>query len=595
METSSYNRPKILGIVASLGVLTLVLHSVAAGIPAPLAAAVFTECADGIDNDHDGLIDYPQDPQCLSLHDDSEGPTGQGLFVSVTDGKDTVNPGGSLTYVVSLRTEREKVMSADVYFQMPHQTNLLGTSDGGSRSEELVVWRDVSVFPGRVRKLTVTVEVDPDAKKDLLLVTQVASEGQKDTDTTRVEPDANAKIGATPRLNISVTDGLKYAQPGELLNYVVSVRNPTNSEREYDLRLQIPTDTRVEFVSGDHSSNRQAISWMNQKIGPRGAREYKVSVRIDSDAKEFYMVRTRASAGASLATDTTTVHTGVLPNAIVATTTDGLDEIVPGALVTYDIGLQNLTNSLATEVDVANALPSYLEFVDASEGGYWNGKNIRWENLTVAPDGTRSLRVTGRVRSDAPVGERLRNTVSVNGFESVDVTQVGNRVSGVGLAPQDAVLVYKNADRSEVHPGENVHYTVSVRNTTGHKLYNVRVEDRMDSPHISVLNADSGQLQGNRIVWTVPVLEPGQDWSVGYNAKVDYRAPHGVSIPNIVTVSGEGMNTVSLQERIHTMNIGVISNLPPTGAAFDALFLALSGIAGAAQTLWQRRKLLLLA
>lgn len=595
METTRFTRPKLLAALTAMGMLTLTLHSAVVGIPAAQVSAVFTECADGIDNDFDGRIDYPQDPQCLSLQDDSEGPTGRGLFVSVSDGKDTVTPGGSLTYIVSLRTEREEAMQADVYFQMPHQTNLLGASDGGSRSEELVIWRDVSVFPGRVRKLTVTVEVNPDAKTDLLLVAQLAAEGEKDTDTTRVEEDDDAVIGSTPQLKISVTDGLKYAQPGEVLNYVVAVRNPTNSEREYDLRLQIPTDTSVEFVSGDHSSNRQAISWNNQKIGPRGAREYKVSVRIKEDAQEFYTIRTRASAGAAIATDTTTVHTGVLPNAIVATTTDGLDEIVPGALVTYDIGLENLTNQLATEVDVANALPSYLEFVDASEGGYWNGKNVRWENLTVAPDGTRSLRVTGRVRSDAPIGERLRNTVSVDGFESVDITNVGNAVAGRGLAPQQDVLVYKNADRSEVHPGENVHYTVSVRNTTSRPLYNVLVEDRMDSPYIRVTNAQYGETDGNRISWVVPVLEPGQDWTVGYDAKVEYRAPHGVSIPNIVTVSGQGMKTVSLQERVHTSHIGVISNLPPTGAAFDALFLAFSGLLGAVQTFLQRRKFLTFA
>ena len=32
------------------------------------------ECDDGIDNDHDGLIDYPNDPQCESPIDDNEGP-----------------------------------------------------------------------------------------------------------------------------------------------------------------------------------------------------------------------------------------------------------------------------------------------------------------------------------------------------------------------------------------------------------------------------------------------------------------------------------------------------------------------------------------
>jgi len=114
----------------------------------------------------------------------------------------------------------------------------------------------------------------------------------------------------------------------------------------------------------------------------------------------------------------------------------------------------------------------------------------------------------------------------------------------------------------------------------------------MDSDYVRILNADNGELAGNRVRWTIPVLQAGESWDVRYNAKVDYRAPHGLTIPNIVTVSGNGMNTVSLNERIHTSEIGVISNLPPTGAAFDAIFLAMTGLAGAAQTLAQKRKLL---
>ncbi len=595
VTTNHTSRTRVLAAIAGSALVVTMLHSVVAQLPVEHVSAVFTECADGIDNDHDGLTDYPQDPQCLSLHDDSEGPTGRGLFVSLSDGLTTVEPGGHMTYTVGLRTEREEEMLVDVYFQMPHQTNLISVSDGGNRSEELIIWRNISVYPGRLRNLYVNVNVTPHAAEDLLLVSEAIAEGEKATDTTRVELGEDAKVHELPQMKVSVTDGKKYAQPGEVLDYTVAVRNPTNEERTIDVRLQIPTDTYVEYVSGDHTSNRKAISWNDQKIGPKGAREYKVSVRIDENAEEFYMIRTHASVGAAKATDTTSVHTGVLPTSILVSTTDGLDEIVPGALVTYDIAVENISNQLATEVDVNNALPSHLEFVDASEGGYWTGKNVRWEGLTVSPHGNRTLRVTGRVRSDAPIGQRLRNRVSVNDFEAVDYTNVGNQIAGAGIANRGNVLISKRADRTEVQPGDTVSYTVSLQNVTNRTLRNLKVEDRMDSPHLRILSANAGHADGNRVTWTIPELAPGQDWSMVYTAQVDYRAPHGVSVPNIVTVSGEGMETVSLTERIHTSQIGVISNLPPTGAAFDALFLGLTGLLGAGQTLAQRRRLLKLA
>lgn len=596
MATSSCTRFRALAALSSGAVFTLVLHTAAVSFPAPEAGAVFTECADGIDNDNDATFDYPQDPQCLSLQDDSEGPTGRGLFLTVSDGLDTIQAGGSTTYTVSLRTEREGGKSVDVYFQMPHQTNLISASEGGYQQEELIVWKSVSVFPGTVKKLYVNVNITPYAQDDMLLVAQATSEGEKSTDTTRVE--AASLTPYTQTMNLSVTDGKKYAQPGELLNYTISARNSGVADQTYTLRFEIPANTEVEYVGEKGmKQDNQAITWTSQKIGSGNARDYHVSVRILNDAKEFYNVRTRASIAAVSATDTTTVHTGTLPNAIVVSSTDGLTQATPGSLVTYDISLENTTDQLATEVDVNNALPSYMEFVDASEGGYWTGKNVRWAGLTVSPFGTRDLRVTGRVRSDAPEGAKLKNTVTSKGYEAVDYTNVGKNVIGHGMSGRQGamrdVLITKTADKSEVRPGETVTYTVTIRNVTDHALSNIVVDDKMDSPFVGIVSAEDGQTDGSAMHWTIDSLASGQEWSTHYTARIGEDAPHGVEIQNIVSVSGDGMDSLSLAQRIITSRIAVVSNMPPTGAAFDAVFLAMSGIAGAVQTLAQRRKILL--
>lgn len=592
MATNSTPRLRILAVLSAGSMLVVTLHSALVGVPAESAGAVFTECADGIDNDVDGLIDYPQDPQCLSLHDDSEGPTGKGLFLTLSDGLETVRPGGNITYTIALKTERKEIKEVDVHFQMPHQTNLISASGGGYQEGEMIVWKNVSVFPANTTKLYVNVSVSPHAKNDLLVVAQAISEGEKGTDTTRVVEDL-ITTGGKRLLNVSITDGKKYAQPGELLNYTISVRNPGNNEDTFTLRFEIPTDTEVEYVSDTHIKNRQAIVWEDQKIGPDHARDYKVSVRILNKVSDFYNIRARASVGAGTATDTTTVHTGTLPNALIVSTTDGLTQAAPGTLVTYNVIVENTTDQLATEVDVNNMLPNYMEFVDASEGGYWTGKNVRWTGLTVSPFGTRSLRVTGRVRSDAPIGNRLRNSVTVKGYESVDYTDIGQTIAGRGVQEeQQDVLVMKTADKSEVRPGETVVYTVKITNITDHPLTGIVVDDRMNSDFVRIISSDEGQTDGSSIRWNVGTLAPGEQWKVRYTVRIDERAPHGIEIPNIVTVSGDGMETLALTQRIFTSHIEVISNLPPTGAAFDAIFLAFTAIAGAAQTLAQRRKLL---
>jgi hypothetical protein len=42
------------------------------GCSSPTDGTEQTLCADGIDNDGDGLYDHPEDPECLAPHDNTE-------------------------------------------------------------------------------------------------------------------------------------------------------------------------------------------------------------------------------------------------------------------------------------------------------------------------------------------------------------------------------------------------------------------------------------------------------------------------------------------------------------------------------------------
>src|SRR3989338_8541093 len=172
-----------LGLSHAIPVLMIVMTA----LP---SAASHTSCSDGVDNDQDGRIDYPQDTQCVSLEDDSEGATGQGVFLRVTDGRDTVRPGGSLVYRMTLTSDREAQQEVDVRFHMPHQTNFLSASNGGRVVDSYVLWDKVTVQRGAQRVLTVNMELDPYAKDGLLIVPKVEAGGETATDTTRLTDDA---------------------------------------------------------------------------------------------------------------------------------------------------------------------------------------------------------------------------------------------------------------------------------------------------------------------------------------------------------------------------------------------------------------------
>ncbi len=69
--------------------------------PTPAPSTGLPECSDGIDNDGDGLIDYPADPGCESPEDDDESPV-QPPFATATPTPTT--PGATTTPIGSTAT-----------------------------------------------------------------------------------------------------------------------------------------------------------------------------------------------------------------------------------------------------------------------------------------------------------------------------------------------------------------------------------------------------------------------------------------------------------------------------------------------------------
>jgi hypothetical protein len=141
-----------------------------------------------------------------------------------------------------------------------------------------------------------------------------------------------------------------------------------------------------------------------------------------------------------------------------------------------------------------------------------------------------------------------------------------------------------------VRPGETITYTVYLRNTTDHPIDSITIEDRLDQRYMRVVGGDAGAMQGDRIVWTLPSLAIGEDWHVRYTVAIADTTPHGAELLNVVSVTGNGMEDVSLTQRVFTARISVVSKLPPTGAALDLLFLLGSSLAALAPTVALRKR-----
>lgn len=394
-----------------------------------------------------------------------------------------------------------------------------------------------------------------------------------------------------PPIVVTVADGRDFAEPGEVLHYDIVVDNAEGPDRTFDLRAQIPTELSIEAVTENPMIDTRSLTWPNQFVEAGGSRTYGVAARIASGTPDLQALRVRAYAGQAIGTDTTSIYRGVVPAAFSVAVSDGAAYAMPGDVLSYEIAVHNAETKIATEVDIDAALPQYTEFVAASEGGSWTGNGIRWNNLTVSPKGDRLLNVQLRVRSDAPIGTAIQFVANVKGHQGADITEIASTSDVAPPQTENAtVLLRKSADRSEVRPGEVMTYTIYLRNTTDDEIRNLTVEDRLDRRYMQVVGSEAGAMQGDRTVWKIPSLVAGEDWKVRYTVQVAEGTPHGEALLNVVSVSGEGMEEISLTQRVFTARISVVSQLPPAGAPLDLLFLLGSGVAALAPTAALRKR-----
>ncbi|MBU0767157.1 DUF11 domain-containing protein [Patescibacteria group bacterium] len=583
-------RVKIVAILGAVALVLAVAHTLVKGVPADQAFAVAApECTDGLDNDVDGQVDYPEDTDCDSPGDPQEGELGQKLFISLSDGFNEVENGGAITYTIALRTTEDDPQLIDVRFFLPELVSFINASESGRKEGAAIVWNDVYVQPQYVKNLNVTVRVNQDVRDGIILYAEVTADGERASDTTQVKEE---EFGMAP-LEIFVDDGRVYAEPMEELHYKIIVKNQFGPDRNFSLYSHIPPFLSFLDASGGYKRDNRSVEWHDQFIANGETLVYDLLGVIERNTPEFSNLRLRVSSDAALGTDTTSIlYEQIPPAALDLSIDDGQSTAVNGQELTYLVRISNNQGKLLTGVDIKNGLPIYTEFVSATEGGYWTGKEVHWKDITISPFGSRTLQVTLRVRSDAPLGAQLRHSVRAAGREAVDVTEVSTSASGQrNVQPvNNSRLLRKVSDRTEVRPGDTVNYTIYVQNTLENPVRNVRIEDRMDSRFSTVLNAEYGQMQGDRIVWDIPQLDPGQKWQVTYAVRVDPNVPHGTEIANVVTISGEGMESVSLTQRTYTTRIGVVTQLPRSGAPLDVIFAGIMAFFSGFPTMWIRRR-----
>jgi uncharacterized repeat protein (TIGR01451 family) len=212
----------------------------------------------------------------------------------------------------------------------------------------------------------------------------------------------------------------------------------------------------------------------------------------------------------------------------------------PGDEVAYTLRVTNHGPSDATGIDsVADTLPAGLTFVSASHGGAVSADGtVRWPAFDLVVGAHRDLTVTatadGDVRTAAGDDGRLDNTATVQHPGDPDADNDRDTAS-VPIDHPDLV-VQKDDGLEMVDPGDEVTYTITVRNTGAGDAHDVVLTDELPEQleYVSA-SADATYAEPGTVSWPAFDLAAGDELSVTVTAEVDEDVPDDSEVLNVAT------------------------------------------------------------
>lgn len=189
------------------------------------------------------------------------------------------------------------------------------------------------------------------------------------------------------------------------------------------------------------------------------------------------------------------------------TLTDGREQVGPGDSVIYIITLKQQRET-ARNVTIDLHLPHQANIVSASDGGSVSGGHVRWTNVSVYENVTRTLQVNVNIRPDAKEGEYLvARAIVQGGAEATDTTLV----KATGQQSQHRFVVRITDGLEYALPGQDLFYTVKVKNIAD---YAVISDVRATVPSdvlIDTISHGGKKDGGQTVVWKDVPFNPGEE------------------------------------------------------------------------------------
>lgn len=441
---------------------------------------------------------------------------------------------------------------------LPSHTEFISATGGGVLDGNKVVWNASALEPGESGEVHLRLRINSDVEDGMVLTNSALLSSEQ---TNPVYTHHQIIVERNPGLSLIKTASTKVVSPGQQLSYILKFANNGNADA-INVVLEDPVPEYTSFISapGGELVDGKVI-WKTDKLAVGASGEVFFTVRveepgygIEKDLSDGQRIINRASLdsdNADAVSAETIVHIRSLAQLQLIKSAN-IESAEIGDLIQYTLAFKNTGNSSATQLLLRDQLPQYTRFISATGGGELEKGQVSWfMPLLQAGEG-------GEVSLTVQVTEQAENTALITNFaslESQEVPPVMDNVQ-VKIITKPSLQLNKNANPSQVQPGETITYHLNFANNGNATANHVMLEDPIPEHTTFISATGGGVLNNNKVLWDLSDIAAGDSGEVTFTVRVDSLISQGDAsdevtiIRNKATLSSNNSSSVIAEENV---------------------------------------------
>lgn len=351
------------------------------------------------------------------------------------------------------------------------------------------------------------------------------------------------------------------AASGSEVSYRIFIKNLSNTILD-EVELEVFYPLGFTFLDSvpDQFGENDGRNFALPPLHPQGEKTLVMVGRLDGSVQEVkvmsaklhYIPENFRSVFVASASANTKLHA---PD--ISLRLSGPPLLVEGQKIIYEMQISNISGRIFEKIRVRLTYPDKFSLVDTfPQPDMSDEAGASWDFTDLGIDEKRIVKISGIVTLD-PGQEALAQAELFLMDSNNTLQSAGHSFLFTQITPSPLKLTHRLAEqKSEVLPGQVLHYEINYQNTSQVGLNNVVIGVTFDGQivDLSGFNAQSGQIQQSSIVWIPAVAKELLIVGPGESGKFDLRVPVA-ALSKLSPPAGEKNPVVKSKVQFHSVEL----------------------------------------